>query len=106
MFFSTWFSFISSPGFRLIKILSSSLDILLSDVPTESEINLVAFKEFIKIGKDCFITMGANVIKNIKDGSTVTSSKIFSESSIVNKKLKKNILIYKLSFYQNYWAFF
>ena len=48
-----------------------------------------AFKDFIEIGKDCFITMGANVIKNIKDGSTVTSSKIFSESSIVNKKLKE-----------------
>jgi len=48
-----------------------------------------AFKDFIRIGSDCFITMGTNVTKNIEEGSTVTSSKIFSKEDIVNKKLKK-----------------
>ena len=48
-----------------------------------------AFKDFIRIGADCFITMGANVVRDIEKGSTVTSNEIFPEDHIVNKKLKK-----------------
>lgn len=49
----------------------------------------VAFKDFITIGSDCFITMGANITKDIPDDSTATSTDLFESDSIVNKKLKK-----------------
>ena len=48
-----------------------------------------AFKDFINIGNDVFVTMGANVVKDIPDDSTVTSTDIFLSDDIVNKKLKK-----------------
>jgi len=48
-----------------------------------------AFKDFIEIGSDCFITMGANIVKSIPNGSTATSSDLFLEDHAVNKKLKK-----------------
>jgi len=48
-----------------------------------------AFKDFLNIGSDCFITMGANVTRDIPTNSTVTSTEIFEEDHIVNKKLKK-----------------
>ena len=48
-----------------------------------------SFKDFITIGDDCFITMGAIVTKNIPSDSTVTSTDIFEQDNIVNKKLKK-----------------
>ena len=49
----------------------------------------VAFKDFIDIGSDCFITMGANIIRNIPNYSTATSNDLFLEDHVVNKKLKK-----------------
>jgi sugar O-acyltransferase (sialic acid O-acetyltransferase NeuD family) len=48
-----------------------------------------AFKDFIDIGSDCFITMGANIVKNIPNDSTVTSTDLFESDNIVNKKLKR-----------------
>ena len=48
-----------------------------------------AFKDFLNIGSDCFITMGANVVKDIPDDSTVTSTDLFESDNIVNKKLKR-----------------
>lgn len=48
-----------------------------------------AFKDFIEIGSDCFITMGANILKSIPKGATATSTDLFLEDSIVNQKLKK-----------------
>ena len=50
----------------------------------------VAFKDFIEIGKDCFITMGVNVTKNVPDNYTVTSKGIFDGKSLENKIFKKN----------------
>ena len=47
------------------------------------------FKDFIDIGSDCFITMGANIVKNIPNDSTVTSTDLFESDNIVNKKLKR-----------------
>ena len=47
------------------------------------------FKDFINIGSDTFVTMGANVTKDIPDDSTVTSTDLFDSDSIVNKKLKQ-----------------
>ena len=48
-----------------------------------------AFKDFIDIGSDCFITMGANIVKNIPNDSTATSNDLFESDNIVNKKLKR-----------------
>ena len=48
-----------------------------------------AFKDFIQIGSDCFITMGANIVKSIPNGATATSTDLFLEESVVNQKLKK-----------------
>mgnify|MGYP001295060266 CR=1 FL=1 len=48
-----------------------------------------SFKDFITIGDDCFITMGAVVTKDIPENSTVTSTDIFLSDSVVNQKLKK-----------------
>lgn len=49
----------------------------------------VAFKDFINIGKDAFVTMGANVTRDIEPDSTVTATEVFNSDHIVNKKLKK-----------------
>ena len=49
----------------------------------------VAFKDFINIGSDVFVTMGANVTRDIPDNSTVTSTDLFESDNIVNKKLKR-----------------
>ena len=49
----------------------------------------VAFKDFINIGSDCFITMGANIVKDIPNDSTATSTDLFESDNIVNKKLKR-----------------
>tara|TARA_B100000035_G_C21036688_1_gene571419 strand:+ start:2777 stop:3460 length:684 start_codon:yes stop_codon:yes gene_type:complete len=48
-----------------------------------------SFKDFITIGNDCFITMGAIVTKDIPKNSTVTSTDIFLSDNVVNQKLKK-----------------
>ncbi len=48
-----------------------------------------SFKDFIKVGRDCFITMGSIVTKSIPHESTVTSNDIFDVNSLANKKLKK-----------------
>ena len=49
----------------------------------------VAFKDFINIGSDVFITMGANIVRDIPDDSTATSTDLFESDNIVNKKLKR-----------------
>ena len=49
----------------------------------------VAFKDFINIGSDTFVTMGANVTRDIPNDSTVTSTDLFESDNIVNKKLKR-----------------
>ena len=49
----------------------------------------VAFKDFINIGSDVFVTKGANVTRDIPDNSTVTSTDLFESDNIVNKKLKR-----------------
>lgn len=48
-----------------------------------------AFKDFLNIGSDCFITMGANIVKDIPNDSTATSTDLFESDNIVNKKLKR-----------------
>jgi len=48
-----------------------------------------AFKDFINIGSDTFVTMGANVTRDIPNDSTVTSTDLFESDNIVNKKLKR-----------------
>lgn len=49
----------------------------------------VAFKDFINIGSDTFVTMGANVTRDIPNDSTVTNLNLFESDNIVNKKLKR-----------------
>ena len=48
-----------------------------------------SFKDFINIGSDVFVTMGANITKDIPNNSTVTSTDLFESDNIVNKKLKR-----------------
>jgi len=50
-----------------------------------------ALKDFITIGKDCFIGMGVNVTQNCADGVVClpAKSKIFSSDDILTKKIKK-----------------
>ena len=48
-----------------------------------------SFKDFINIGSDVFVTMGANITRDIPNNSTVTSTDLFESDNIVNKKLKR-----------------
>lgn len=50
-----------------------------------------AFKDFLTIGRDVFVTMGANVTKNLEDGSIIigAQSSIFEADHKLSKRLKK-----------------
>ncbi|WP_281630267.1 acetyltransferase [Vibrio sp. St2] len=53
----------------------------------------VAMKDFCKIGADCFITMGANIVKDsIEDGSTVLApqSNYLGSNDRIGKKIKRS----------------
>ncbi len=51
-----------------------------------------AMKDFITIGKDCFIGMGVNITRNCEDGSVCLPSKdnIFSSTDPIAEKIKKS----------------
>ena len=50
------------------------------------------FKDFIEIGDDVFIAMGASVVMNIKSGSSVLGSKssIFDKDDNITKTIRRN----------------
>ena len=55
-------------------------------------------KDYLNIGNDCFISMDASVVKDLKDGDMVlpAQSNYYDEKSELARRIKKIILIYRI----------
>jgi acyl-[acyl carrier protein]--UDP-N-acetylglucosamine O-acyltransferase len=51
-----------------------------------------AFADFVKIGNDCFVAMGSNVVKDLNNGDMILASKssVFDKESELNKRVMKS----------------